>query len=89
MRRLPFARHLPVGKLRYRYTSWRPPDGGVWTGPKVARYVRDRWQVTVCPETGWRWLVALGFSLQVPRPSHPRAADRPRRRAWKKTCGGG
>jgi hypothetical protein len=20
----------------------RPPDGGLWTGPKVARYVRDR-----------------------------------------------
>lgn len=21
----------------------RPPDGGLWTGPKVARYVADRW----------------------------------------------
>src|SRR5215218_1741698 len=169
MRRLPFARHLPVGKLRYRYVScrhpvekprwhapWllartdtprtpaavagvvglsavtvrqvlhrrndlgpdgvtdrragngadpklttrrraalfaarrkRPPDGGVWTGPKVARYVRDRWQVAVRPETGGRWLVALGFSLQVPRPSHPKAADAPTRRRWKKTCDGG
>jgi transposase len=64
----------------------RPPDGGVWTGPKVARYVRDRWDVTVCPETGWRWLVALGFSLQVPRPVHPQAASAPTRRRWKKTC---
>ena len=67
----------------------RPPDGGVWTGPKVARYVRDRWSIAVAPVTGWRWLVDVGFTLQVPRPSHPRAADRPRRRAWKKTCGGG
>ena len=67
----------------------RPADGGVWTGPKVARYVKARWQVTVCPETGWRWLVELGFSLQVPRPAHPRAADAPTRRRWKKTCGGG
>ena len=129
MRRLPFVRHLPVGKLRYRYTScrhpvekprwhalwllaridqprtpaavadvvglsavtvrhvlhrWndhgpdgvadrrkgngaepkltarrraalyaalqkRPPDGGVWTGPKVARYVKARWDVAVGP----------------------------------------
>jgi transposase len=63
----------------------RPPDGGVWTGPKVARYVRDRWGVAVGPVTGWRWLRALGFALQVPRPSHPGAADRPTRRAWKKT----
>jgi transposase len=73
----------------YRALQKRPPDGGLWTGPKVARYVRTRWQITVCSETGWRWLVALGFSLQVPRPSHPKAADPPTRRAWKKTCGGG
>jgi transposase len=169
MRRLPFVRHLPVGKLRHRYVScrrpvekarwhalwllartdaprtpaevadvvglsavtvravlhrWngrgpdgvadrragngatpkltarrrgalyaalqqRPPDGGVWTGPKVARYVRDRWRVSVGPVTGWRWLRDLGFTLQVPRPTHPKSADRLARRAWKKTCGGG
>ncbi len=63
----------------------RPPDGGVWTGPKVTRYVQARWGVSVGPVTGWRWLRDLGFTLQVPRPSHPRSADRPRRRAWKKT----
>ena len=73
----------------YAALQKRPPDGGVWTGPKVARYVRGRWQVTVRPETGWRWLVALGFSLQVPRPSHPKAADAPTRRRWKKTCDDG
>ena len=73
----------------YAALRGRPPDGGLWTGPKVARYVRDRWRVAVRPETGWRWLRDLGFTLQVPRPSHPRSADRPARRAWKKTCGGG
>lgn len=67
----------------------RAPDGGLWTGPKVARYVRTRWQITVSPETGGRWRVELGFSLQVPRPSHPNAADPAARRAWKKTYGGG
>jgi transposase len=73
----------------YAALQKRPPDGGLWTGPKVARYVRDRWSVSVCPEAGWRWLVDLGFSLQVPRPRHPKSADRPRRRAWKKTSGDG
>jgi transposase len=67
----------------------RPPDGGLWSGPKVARYVRDRWGVSVGPVTGWRWLRDLGFTLQVPRPSHPRSADRPARRRWKKTCDAG
>jgi transposase len=63
----------------------RRPDGGLWTGPKVAVYVRDGWGVRVGPQTGWRWLVALGFSLQVPRPSHPRAADPATRWRWKTT----
>lgn len=73
----------------YAALQRRPPDGGLWTGPKVARYVRDRWGVEVGPVTGWRWLRDLGFSLQVPRPSHPKSADRPARRRWEKTCDGG
>ena len=67
----------------------RPPGGGVWTGPKVARSVRDRWRVEVGPVTGWRWLRDLGFTPQVPRPSHPKSATPAARRAWEKTCGGG
>jgi transposase len=67
----------------------RPPDGGLWSGPKVAAFVRDRWGVEVWPQTGWTWLRDLGFTLQVPRPSHPRAADPATRRRWKKTCASG
>ena len=67
----------------------RPPDGGLWSGPQVARYARDRWGVQVRQQTGWQWLRDLGFTLQVPRPSHPRAADAAARRRWKKTCGRG
>jgi transposase len=73
----------------YAALQKRPPDGGLWTGPKVARYVRDRWGTEVAPVTAWRWLVDLGFTLQVPRPSHPNSADRPARRRWKKTCDAG
>jgi transposase len=67
----------------------RPPDGGLWTGPKVAVYVRDRWGVAVWPQTGWRRLRGLGFTLQVPRPLHPDSADPAARRRWKKTCDSG
>jgi transposase len=66
----------------------RPPDGGLWTGPKVAAFVRDRWAVTVCPQTGWQWLRNLGFTLQVPRPRHPRAAGPAARRRWGKKLAG-
>ena len=59
-----------------------PPDGGLWSGPKVARYVRDRWGVETCPQTGWRWLKQLGFRLVVPRPRHPKAASVEQQRRW-------
>lgn len=59
-----------------------PPDGGLWSGPKRARYVRDRWGIEVCPETGWRWLKTLGFRLVVPRPRHPKGASPEDQRVW-------
>ena len=61
------------------------PDGGLWSGPKVVRYVRTTWAIEIAPQTGWKWLVDLGFTLQVPRPSHPTAADPAARKRWKKT----
>ncbi len=67
----------------------RPPDGGPWTGPKVARFVAERWGVEVRPQTGWQWLRDLGFTLQVPRPSHPRAAGAAAKARWEKTYAGG
>src|SRR5262249_52917819 len=51
-----------------------PPDGGVWTGPKVAAFARDRFGVKARHQTGREWLRRLGFRLKVPRPRHPRAA---------------
>lgn len=59
-----------------------PPDGGLWSGPKLARYARDRWGIEVCPGTGWRWLKKLGFRLVVPRPRHPKAASPDEQRRW-------
>jgi transposase len=63
----------------------RAPDGGLWTSPKVAQYVRERWGHAIHPATGWKWLKRLGFSLQVPRPSHPHRATPAERRGWKKS----
>jgi transposase len=65
----------------------RPADGGLWTGPKVAAYARDRWGVAVRVETGWRWLTGLGLSLQVPRPRDPGAATADEQRRWKRRPG--
>ncbi|WP_439626837.1 winged helix-turn-helix domain-containing protein [Gemmata sp.] len=59
-----------------------PPDGGLWSGPKVATFVKDRFGVEVWPQTGWQWLKDLGFRLVVPRPRHPEAASAEQQRVW-------
>lgn len=59
-----------------------PPDGGLWTGPKVAAFVKERFGVEVWPQTGWQWLKDLGFRLVVPRPRHPKAASADEQRRW-------
>ena len=56
-----------------------PRDGGLWTGPKVAAYVRDRWGVAVCVETGWRWLNRPG--VQPPGAPAPEPGGGDGRRA--------
>ena len=66
----------------YEALQQEPPDGGLWSGPKVAAYVRDRWGARACPQTGWRWLRKLGFRLVVPRPRHPKAATPEQQRRW-------
>jgi transposase len=59
-----------------------PPDNGLWSGPKVAAFVKDRFGVEVCPQTGWQWLKDLGFRLVVPRPRHPKAATAEQQTVW-------
>jgi len=64
-----------------------PPDGGLWTGPKVAAYALTRWGISVCKQTGWERLRGLGLTPQVPRPKDPKAATEEERRAWKRRHG--
>ena len=80
---------LTAGQQAQLYATLQqpPPDGGLWTGPKVAAYVRTRWGVVVCQQTGWEWLRPLGFTLQVPRPMNPKAATEQQQRAWKRCHG--
>jgi transposase len=50
------------------------PDGGLWTGPKVAAWIqRETGRKRVRPQLGWMYLKRLGFSLRRPRPRHERA----------------
>src|SRR5215207_8361709 len=52
-----------------------PADGGVWSGPKVAAWMaRQLGLATVHPQRGWEALKRIEWSIQAPRPRHPRAA---------------
>ncbi len=60
-----------------------PPDGGLWTSPKVAAWLRDRLDRPISPQRAWETLRALGFSPQRPRP-HATTADPAAQAAFKK-----
>ena len=49
-----------------------PDDGGQWSGPKVARWLATFHTLkSVHDQRGWDALVAIGYSIQRPRPRHP------------------
>lgn len=63
-----------------------PADGGVWSAPKVARWLADFHGLqSVHDQRGWDALVAIGYSVQKPRPRHPQAATAEDRAALKKS----
>ena len=49
----------------------RPSDGGIWTGPKVARWIeKETGREKVWNQRGWDYLKKLEYSWQSPRPKH-------------------
>ena len=61
-----------------------PEDGGLWSGAKVAAWMaRHLGLERVHPQRGWEALKRLHWSIQAPRPRHPRAATPEQRAAFK------
>jgi transposase len=62
-----------------------PPEaGGLWSGPKVAAWMaRHLGLARVHPQRGWEALKRIEWSVQAPRPQHPRAATPAQRAAFK------
>jgi transposase len=61
-----------------------PVDQGLWTGRKVAAWIKDKTGRQVHPQRGWEYLKRLGGSLRVPRTRHAKA-DPAEQEAFKKT----
>ena len=66
-----------------------PADGGLWTGPKVAGWMAARLGRKVWPQRGWDYLRKLGYSSQVPRPRHAKAASPEEQAEYKKALRAG
>ena len=49
------------------------PDGGLWTGPKIAQWMSDKLGEKVHPQRGWELLQRLNYRSYVPRPRHVKA----------------
>ena len=62
-----------------------PGDGGAWTGPKAALWMaRHLGLERVHPQRGWEALKRVRWSVQAPRPRHPRAATAEQRAEFKR-----
>jgi transposase len=61
------------------------PDGGLWTSPKVAAWIKQKTGKAVHKTTAWRAMRAAGFTLQVPRPRHQQTATEAEQAAFKKS----
>ncbi len=72
-------------QLRQALLEGSPPGGGMWSGPKVARWIEQRNGLEkVHVQRGFEYLRKVGMSPQVPRPSNAQGADASEREAFKK-----
>ena len=62
-----------------------PPDGGLWSGRKVAAWMSARLGRPVDAKLGLAYLHRLDYTRQRPRPQHAKAADAATQAAYKKT----
>jgi len=60
-------------ELSHVLTDEKPEDGGLWTGPKVTRWIERKIGKKIHIGTGWDYLQHLGFSLRIPRPTNKKA----------------
>ena len=72
-------------ELREALLEGSPPGGGMWSGPKVARWIEERTGLErVHAQRGFEYLRKVGMSPQIPRPSNSQGADSEEREAFKK-----
>jgi transposase len=59
------------------------PDGGLWTGPKVAEWITRQTGRATAKTIGWSYLKRVGARLLTPRRRHAKAASEDEQEAWR------
>ena len=62
-----------IEELREAIMELTPPGGGIWTGPKVAKWMTHKLGRPISPQLAWNYLQHLGMSKQTPRPRNTHA----------------
>jgi transposase len=84
----PLLDEAQVEELR-DVVSEPPPDGGLWTGRKVAQWISGRIGREVSPQRGVEYLRRLDQTRQVPRPCNPEQSLYEQARFKKKSAAPG
>lgn len=82
--RKPFLDSKQQEALKKALTKQKPPGGGLWTGPKVADWIKKKTTKNITPAGAWNWIVKSGFTLQVPRPKNGKSASKGEVKKFKK-----
>jgi transposase len=59
------------------------PDGGLWTGPKVAEWIAHETARPAPKKLGYQYLKRIGARLVAPRRRHTKAATEEEQEAWQ------
>jgi transposase len=79
-----FLNHEQQEELKKNLIEKRPPDGGLWTGPKVALWIKKKTKKNITAVGAWKWIRKAGFTLQVPRPKNIKAVNKEETEEFKK-----
>jgi len=82
--RQPYLDDKQQEALKHALTKQKPPGGGLWTGPRVAMWIKKKTRKNITPAGAWNWIVRSGFALQVPRPKNIKAASEAETADFKK-----
>lgn len=80
----PILNNKQKNRLKSIILNESPTDGGLWTSVKIANWIEQKTGERPSDRTGLNYLKNLGFSLQQPRPKHPRSATEEDLKKFKK-----